>query len=168
MYLNVTDVPLLDATDVSQGRRQEAFTLQTLKAFADNRTGFPAKAEPAISVIHSRSKGAQVHEDFRHPLRSLEGIVLWDHIPASMLSCPGTNVSIASGHRGCARPDSRRWKRRTVWCLRSSDLLNAWAEKRAYRVVGTGHSTNTAALDLLSNFVATTPSCGCNAHCGSN
>ena len=37
------------------------------------------------------------------------------------------------------------------------DLLHAWAAKPVYRIVGVGHSANSTALDLLSNFVATTP-----------
>ena len=36
------------------------------------------------------------------------------------------------------------------------DMLRAWSEKRAYRVRGIGHSGNSTALDLLSDFAATT------------
>jgi exonuclease VII large subunit len=36
-------------------------------------------------------------------------------------------------------------------------MLRAWSEKRAYRVGGIGHSGNSTALDLLSDFAATTP-----------
>ncbi len=37
------------------------------------------------------------------------------------------------------------------------DLLHAWVAKPVYRIVGVGHSANSTALELLSNFVATTP-----------
>jgi exonuclease VII large subunit len=37
------------------------------------------------------------------------------------------------------------------------DLLHAWAAKPVYRMVGIGHSATSTALDLLCNFVATTP-----------
>ncbi len=43
------------------------------------------------------------------------------------------------------------------------DLLHAWATKPVYRIVGVGHSANNTALDLLSNFVATT-SAAAGAH----
>ena len=41
------------------------------------------------------------------------------------------------------------------------ELLRAWSEKRAYRIAGIGHSGNSTALDLLSDFAATTPAAAC-------
>jgi exonuclease VII large subunit len=43
------------------------------------------------------------------------------------------------------------------WISENPDLLRAWSEKRAYRVAGIGHSGNSTALDLLSDFATTTP-----------
>jgi len=37
------------------------------------------------------------------------------------------------------------------------DMLRAWSAKRAYAVGGIGHSGNSTAPDLLSDFAASTP-----------
>lgn len=73
VYLNVTDLHLLDAPSVRLSRREELATLQTLKVLAGKRTAFPKTSRPTVSVIHSRSQEAQVYEDFRQPFRSLDG-----------------------------------------------------------------------------------------------
>jgi hypothetical protein len=86
VYLFVTDIQLLDAPDVLQSRREEASTLQTLKALASSRAGFPTKTRLKISVIHSRSQEAQVYTDFCQPLRPFEGEMQFEAIPANMLS----------------------------------------------------------------------------------
>jgi exodeoxyribonuclease VII large subunit len=157
VYLLVTDMQLLDAPGLLQSRREEASTLQTLKALATSRAGFPTKARPKVSVIHSRSQEAQVYADFCQPLRPFEAELQLEAIPANMLALSELAQAVrqATGDvlvliRGGGREEP-------FGVFDHPDLLQAWAAKPAYRIVGVGHSANSTALDLLSNFVATTP-----------
>jgi hypothetical protein len=71
LYLSVTELRMLDAPGILNGRRQEASTLQTLKSVGANRNPFPERTKPTITTMHSRSQEAQVYADFRQPLSAI-------------------------------------------------------------------------------------------------
>jgi exonuclease VII large subunit len=128
-----------------------------LKSVAGNRNPFPERTTPTIAVIHSRSQEAQVYADFCQPLRAFDSTVSLQPIPTNMLSglevthaIRAANADIIALIRGGGSDEQ-------FSVFEDPDLLLAWSEKRAYRVAGIGHSGNSTALDLLSDFAATTP-----------
>ena len=157
MYLSVTELRLLDAPATLNGRRQEASTLQILKSVATNRNPFPERTKPMIAVIHSRSQEAQVYADFCQPLRAFDSTLSLQPIPANMLSAPELAHAIRTANADIIALIRGGGSDEQFSIFEIPDLLRAWSEKRAYRVAGIGHSGNSTALDLLSDFAATTP-----------
>jgi exonuclease VII large subunit len=132
--------------------------LQMLKSVTATRNPlFPERTKPTITLIHARSQEAQVYADFCQPLRAFDSTVSLQPIPANTPSVPElmhairtANVDIIALVRGGGNDEE-------FSVFENPDLLRAWSEKRAYRVAGIGHSGNSTALHLLSDFAATTP-----------
>ena len=76
VYLSVTELRLLDAPGILNGRGQETSALQMLKSVAPNRNPFPERTKPTITMVHSRSQEAQVYADFCQPLSAIRQHVI--------------------------------------------------------------------------------------------
>jgi hypothetical protein len=153
----------VDAPATLNGRRQDASTLQVLKSVAANRNPFPERTKPTITVIYSRFQEAQVYADFCQPLRASDSTLsfqpnLSNRFRPTCLSLPElthanrmANADVIALIRGGGSDEQ-------FSLFENPELLRAWSEKRAHRVAGIGHSGNSTALDLLSDFAAITPS----------
>jgi Exonuclease VII, large subunit len=146
-----------EASAVLPSRKQEPMILPTWKELAGSRNLLPAKAKPTVPVIHLQSQKAQVYSDFCQALRDFDNSLPLPSIPTNMLSLAELTNAISTASADVLVLIRGGGKEKQFSVFDHPDLLRIWAGKCAYRVVGLGHSGNTTALDLLSDFVATTP-----------
>ena len=135
VYLSVTELQLLDAPATLNGRRQEASTLQMPKSVAPNRNLFPERTKPTIAVIHSRSQEAQVYADFCQPLRALDSTLSLQPMPANMLSVPELTHAIRAANADILALIRDGGSDEQFSVFENPELLRAWSDKRAYRVL---------------------------------
>ena len=90
-----------------------------------------------------------MYADFCQPLRALDSTLSLQPIPATH-AIHTANADIIALIRSGGSDEQ-------FSVFENPELLRAWSEKRTYSVAGIEHSRSTTALDLQSDFAATTP-----------
>ncbi len=155
--LDVADMKVLEQDGASDQVRSEKATLAHLKGLGARRIAFPTNPQIRLSVVMSRCGQSMVDQDFLHEIDKLGDRIVVDRIPVNILSVD----EIAAGIRQAAGDivaiirgggDETQFD-----VFDSVEVLEAIAQKNAYRVVGLGHTANRTLLDLVADFSANTP-----------
>lgn len=157
VHLDVTDMVTTDGPEMTEVEKSDQITLARLKGLGVRRQPFPLYEDIKVSVVLSRSGQALVDQDFLQELVPIEGQVEIEKIPVNILSAEDIAAGIrrASGNvvaviRGGGNEDQ-------FDVFENAQVIEALANKNAYRVIGLGHTANTTLLDLLADYAANTP-----------
>lgn len=157
VHLDVTDMVTADGPEATETEKSDQMTLARLKGLGVRRQPFPLHEAIKVSVVLSRSGQALVDQDFLQELAPIEGQVEIEKIPVNILSAEDIAAGIrrASGNvvaviRGGGNEDQ-------FDVFENAQVIEALANKKAYRVIGLGHTANTTLLDLLADYAANTP-----------
>jgi len=150
--LRVVALEASEPTDELQQRRRERDVLTILRQ--RTRCAFPTTDEIAVTVVHPASD--QVSADFMGQLGAMEGV----HVEkaAVRITDPtdvARGIEQAGGDvlvllRGGGSADQFK-------VFEDPLVLGALSKKRAYRVLGVGHSVHLTVADLLCDQVVDTP-----------
>jgi len=155
--LDVCDLQAQETRESVNKRRQEQMTLAALKALDPVRHPFPIQDSIELSLIFSGSSNSLVQNDFVTALGSVRDCIKLNSYPVSMLDAMDISAAIekAPGEIVVLIRGGGEDSQFTVFD--SEKVLSSLAKKRAYRVTGIGHSSNTTLTDFLVDFSASTP-----------
>jgi exodeoxyribonuclease VII large subunit len=139
--------------------RNERAILEYLKNLKPALSQLPEIGSIVISLIHPVSERARVQDDFQQQLGPVKYLVQMAAIPVAM----NKPEEIANG--------VRRAKGNVIVLIRGGgdpadfdvfdqkSVIEAWAGKNAYKVLGLGHEgTGSTLLHFISDYSASTPS----------
>jgi len=152
--VRVNQIDFLELPSTVTASRDGRTTVDRIKSARRTTRPFPDKERLGISVICSRT--SQVYADFVGELENVPGIMI-ERIDCSMLDVAElvNAVSRASGDVLVLIRGGGAAEEFTVFD--DASLVDAVATKSAYRVTGLGHSEHAAAVCLVTDAVASTP-----------
>lgn len=138
-------------------RRATHAQLAQLRSLKPRRNAFPLRPVVSVDVIHSASSTAQVDEDFYQGLGEQISRCRLNAYPVRITSAEDICAAIKASRadilvviRG-GGPDA------DFSVFNDKAVLEAFAQKKSYRVTGIGHSGHSTLMDLMADFAATVP-----------
>ena len=156
--LIATDIQLLEepaarTVDSDQGR----ITIERLKNLPAVRNGFPTSDPIRLALIQSSSAQARVAMDAQSELEKVGGFLEVTPVPINMLDPVAIARAIRQANADIVMVIRGGGASEDFAVFDDPRVVQAFAECRAHRVVGLGHSGNGCLLDLLADAVANTP-----------
>lgn len=155
--LEVSELMAADPVQQDVPGTVRAATVESLKGLAVRRHPFPTRTPIRLSVVHSRSGQAMVDQDFLHEIDRLGNQILLERIPVNMLSAADIAAGVARATGDVVAVIRGGGDDSQFEVFDMLPVLEAFASKPAYRVVGLGHTANRTLLDLFAEFSANTP-----------
>ncbi len=155
----------LEASDVETAEAQPdpagaggRMTLDAIKRTRILRYPFPVTDRPLrISIIQSSSLQAQVAQDCMAEIEKLGRLAQVKQIPVNMLEPAMIAAAIEQANGDILMLIRGGGDAADFEVFDDQRIVSALAGKRAYRVIGLGHSGNTTLLDLVADYTARTP-----------
>lgn len=131
-----------------------AGTVNHLKELGFRRIAFPKRVE-GVSVIHSKSRSANVFADFSNELAGRN--VRLEPLPVSMTDPAVIARAIESATGNVLVLIRGGGDEGDFLTFQDEGVVRALARKAAHRVTGLGHSANLTYADVVADFCTTTP-----------
>lgn len=134
--------------------RDIAGTIGHLKEIGFRRVAFPKRVE-GVSVIHSKSRSANVFEDFRNEVAGRS--VRLESIPVAMTDPAAIARAIDAATGNVVVLIRGGGDEGDFLTFQDEAVVRALSRKAAHRVTGLGHSANLTYADIVADFCTTTP-----------
>lgn len=156
--LVATDIQLLEeqavrTVDSDQGR----ITIERLRSLPAVRNGFPAVDPIRLTLIQSSSAQVRVAMDAQSELEKVGDFLQITPVPINMLDPVAIARAIRQATADIVMVIRGGGASEDFAVFDDPRVIQSFAECRAHRVVGLGHSGNGCLLDLLADAVANTP-----------
>lgn len=132
-------------------------TIDRLKSLTVRKMPFPTSRPVRISLVRSSSPQAQVAQDTMAELRRVAGAVELEQLRVNILDATQIAEAIARASGNVLILIRGGGDAADFDVFDDPRVVEAMAAKRAYRVIGLGHSGNSTLLDLVAEHSAPTP-----------
>ena len=146
--------PPASAAPRYEAGRSIAGTVNHLKEIGFRRIAFPKRVE-GVSVIHSKSRSANVFADFSNELAGRN--VRLEPLPVSMTDPAASTRTIEAATGNVIVLIRGGGDEGDFLTFQDESVVRALARKAAHRVTGLGHSANLTYADIVADFCTTTP-----------
>lgn len=151
--LDVTDIALAEAPKTPADHTRTQDKLAILRKAG--RIPFPEKDQITVTVIHAIS--GIVLADFMRGMKNVGDMVTIDDVPTSMRDSREIARAVHDADGDIVAIIRGGGDKETFAVFEAAEVLAALANKKAYRVLGLGHTDDQTLLDLVCDFAAGVP-----------
>jgi len=158
--ISVDQITRAGRAQVETADSESSLSIEMLKILGVKRNQFrlPPEGKISVAVVHSRSSGSEVLDDFCHQFNPRSQKIQIKSIPANVSDSEALAAAISLADGDVIAVIRGGGDQSEISELDTPSVVAAFAKKDAYRVLGIGHARTSTVLDLLCEYSATTPS----------